>query len=68
MSNRSDLCDTRELLERIDREMGSIEERVASRNAAHEISRARSMVRAGSEFITRALGHQVDGTAEAVRS
>ena len=43
MSKRSDLCDCRELLERLDREMGAIEDRVASRNAAHEVGRARSM-------------------------
>lgn len=64
---RTDLCDCRENLEHLDRRLAVIEESVASRNAGHEIGRARSMTRAASEFVTRALGHHLDGSAEAPR-
>ena len=55
MSLRDDLCAKRAATEELGRQLELIETRLISRNAAHLVCRARSMLQATGELITQAL-------------
>lgn len=55
MSLRDDLCAQRAIIEQFGRDLAELEQRCASRNTAHVLSRARSMSQAAGELIAQAL-------------
>lgn len=55
MTIRADLCALRDRTDWLERELAEIEQRLASRNTAHLVSRARSTTRATFDLISQAL-------------